>query len=220
MAGTLFYFKGRGRADPIRFVLVAAGVTFSDVFLETKEEFEKIKQEGLCMFGQVPVLVLNGAPLAQSDAIIRHVARLHNLYPSSESDMLKIDMACAGISDWRNSVISSAFSPNPQEIRQSFMDKRANRYLEAFESQILGPFFFGETLTVADVLLLEASEFIKDEVEHIEVNFDAVVASYPKVRACVDAVKAIPALSDYLRSDRRMPRADEAYVSTVRRVLY
>ncbi|KAK2113868.1 Glutathione S-transferase A4, partial [Saguinus oedipus] len=40
----LYYFRGRGRMESIRWLLAAAGVEFEEEFLETREQYEKLQK--------------------------------------------------------------------------------------------------------------------------------------------------------------------------------
>jgi len=42
----LTYVNGRGRAEAIRFVMAAAGLTWSESFLETKDDLDRLRASG------------------------------------------------------------------------------------------------------------------------------------------------------------------------------
>jgi glutathione S-transferase len=50
----------------------------------TREEFTAMKESGALPFGQVPSLEVDGQVLAQSSAILRYVATVGGLHPSSD----------------------------------------------------------------------------------------------------------------------------------------
>lgn len=52
---TLYYFAGRGRADQIRWVLAATGVTFDQRVVATREHFLRLSEYQL-PFRQLPMV--------------------------------------------------------------------------------------------------------------------------------------------------------------------
>ncbi|TFK06772.1 ectonucleotide pyrophosphatase/phosphodiesterase family member 7 [Platysternon megacephalum] len=82
MAGKpkLYYFNGRGRMESIRWLLAAVGVEFEEEFLETREQYEKLLQDGALLFQQVPMVEIDGMKMVQTRAILSYVAGKHNLY--------------------------------------------------------------------------------------------------------------------------------------------
>jgi len=109
----LAYFNIEGLAESIRLSLNHLGVKFTDVRL-SKEGFNTLKQENKFPFGQVPVLFVDGSPLAQSTAILRYVAKLDTqnlLYPADAIVAAKVDAFIDDIIDFR-SPIGVLFHPD------------------------------------------------------------------------------------------------------------
>lgn len=57
-------------------------------------------------FGQAPVFHDGDLIIAQSDAILRHIGRAHNLYGASLTDAALIDMILGGVEDLRKGYIT------------------------------------------------------------------------------------------------------------------
>nr|XP_008509180.1 PREDICTED: glutathione S-transferase A3-like [Equus przewalskii]XP_008509181.1 PREDICTED: glutathione S-transferase A3-like [Equus przewalskii]XP_008509182.1 PREDICTED: glutathione S-transferase A3-like [Equus przewalskii] len=76
----LHYFNGRGRMEPIRWLLAAAGVEFEEEFLATSKDLEKLRNDGSLMFQQVPMVEIDGMKLVQCRAILNYIAAKYNLY--------------------------------------------------------------------------------------------------------------------------------------------
>jgi len=85
---TLFYFPGRGAAEVSRLLLAQAGLAYEDVRL-TREEWAK-KKPGV-VWGQMPLLAVDGKEYAQSGAIERYVARLGGLAGANAFEWAQID---------------------------------------------------------------------------------------------------------------------------------
>jgi glutathione S-transferase len=75
---TYFDFHG-GRGEPARLALSMGGVPFEDDRVPPSD-WQRRKPD--TPFGALPVLEVDGQPLAQSNAINRYVGKLTNLYPS------------------------------------------------------------------------------------------------------------------------------------------
>lgn len=91
------YFNGRGKADPVRFVLEAAGLEYDDVFLTSRQDFLDLIDEGTLDFSQVPVLQINGHNLVQTRAIIGFIADSYGLNgPSDLSPLQKYQLEEVG----------------------------------------------------------------------------------------------------------------------------
>uniref|UniRef100_A0A2K6SZM1 glutathione transferase n=1 Tax=Saimiri boliviensis boliviensis TaxID=39432 RepID=A0A2K6SZM1_SAIBB len=82
MAGKpkLHYFNARGRMEPIRWLLAAAGVEFEEKFLKSAEDLEKLRNDGYLMFQQVPMVEIDGMKLVQTRAILNYIANKYDLY--------------------------------------------------------------------------------------------------------------------------------------------
>ena len=75
---TYFDFDG-GRGEAVRLALVLGKVAFEDDRV-TFEKWQQIKSQQ--PYGALPVLYVDGAPVAQSNAIVRYVGKLTDMYPS------------------------------------------------------------------------------------------------------------------------------------------
>jgi len=59
----LTYFHGWGLAEPARWMLAASGIDFVQVNLSTHAEFESLKSSGTLLFGQLPLVEIDGHQL-------------------------------------------------------------------------------------------------------------------------------------------------------------
>nr|XP_005604131.1 glutathione S-transferase A1-like [Equus caballus] len=76
----LHYFSTGGQMESIQWLLAAAGLEFEEKFVDTLEDFQKLKNDGSLMFQQVPTVEIDGMKLVQSRAILNYIATKHNLY--------------------------------------------------------------------------------------------------------------------------------------------
>ena len=90
------YVNGRGRAELIRFLLSAAGVPFTEQFVESKEDLVALRESGKLLFNQLPLLEINSLCITQSAAMARYIARNYNLYGASEEERVLCDQIFDG----------------------------------------------------------------------------------------------------------------------------
>src|SRR3954470_7538814 len=105
---TLTYFSSRGRAELIRLVCAEAGVAFEEKGLgvyhpvDKTPAFNALKATGTLPFDAVPIWdEADGFRLAQSDAIVRHLAREHGLYGRSAREAARCDMIFSSVDETR-----------------------------------------------------------------------------------------------------------------------
>eukprot|EP00854_Cymbomonas_tetramitiformis_P016855 gene16855-20024_t len=221
MSATLHYFHGRGRAEQARWMLAATGVPFENKCLDTAHDFQKLKDDGLLLFEQVPLLEIDGLKLTQSQSIVRYLARRGNMYGSSPSDYVQCDMIADAINDFQSAIISYPFSSDRVAHLQNLLSA-VKRYCPMFE-KILGGnkeggavFLVGPSLTYPDVLMAQILT------AHIEI-LPECLQSYPGLCKLRSHVLSLPGVSEYLTSSLYFPfptgEVGDKYVHNVMTVL-
>ncbi|XP_032155586.1 glutathione S-transferase A4-like isoform X2 [Sapajus apella] len=131
----LYYFHGRGRMESIRWLLAAAGVEFEEEFLETREQYEKLQKDGRLLFGQVPLVEVDGMMLTQTRAILSYLAAKFNFYGKDLKERVRIDMYVDGTLDLMAMIMLAPFQrpEEKQETLASIVQKAKTRYFPVFE---------------------------------------------------------------------------------------
>jgi len=150
MSYKLDYFDVRGRAQGLRYLCADHDITLEEnqvVFAD----WPKIKPT--TVFGQLPQLHDGNFIVAQSNAIIRHVARKHGLYGKNEHDKTKIDMLNDQQEDVRLTYLKLIYQEYEKEkdnYIKTIPEKLAT--LEKFLGNNNGGkgFFVGEHVSFAD----------------------------------------------------------------------
>lgn len=202
----LTYFDGPGRAEPVRIALFLADLPFEDRRLKGPE-FAARREKGEFPLGSVPVLEVDGRPLAQTSAMLRYVARLGRpeLYPADARDGFVVDTAL----DTFNDTISHALAPSlfekdlekKLELRRALVAgplAKAWRYVESLVAEGPGPFLLGERLTIADLVLGEAVRQYRSG--HLDGITAETLEPYPLLRRLGDAYAAHPSIVAYQRA--------------------
>ncbi|NWR61165.1 GSTA3 transferase, partial [Bucorvus abyssinicus] len=210
----LTYFNGRGRMEPVRWLLAAAGVEFEEIFLETREQYEKLIKDGVLLFQQVPLVEIDGMKMVQTRAILSYIAGKYNLYGKDLKDRALIDMYVEGITDLMQMILMFPFSP--PEAREKNLDsikeKAINRYFPVFEKVLKQhgqDFLVGNKFSWADVQLTEA-------ILAVEEKIPAVLSAFPQLQAFKIRMSNMPTIKKFLQpGSPRKPPPDEHYVETV-----
>jgi len=63
-------------------------------------------------FIQLPYLIDGATKIPQSGAILRYIARQHDMIGSSEEEKLRVDIADAEVCDFRSGFVSMCYNPN------------------------------------------------------------------------------------------------------------
>ena len=160
----LIYFDGRGRADPIRFVLEAIGLEYDDVFLEDKADFQGRRAAGELDFNQVPMLRIAEGDLVQSRAIIAYLSHRYGLNGTPDTDPLThyhMNEIYEGVLDFRNKHVGSV--PFRLQVdSEQVVGEQLAAALEKWAPQIdrvlaragPSPFLAGTSVTFVTLLLL------------------------------------------------------------------
>ncbi|CAI9168521.1 unnamed protein product [Rangifer tarandus platyrhynchus] len=225
----LWYFRGRGRMESIRWLLAAAGVEFEEEFLETREQYEKLQKDGRLLFGQVPLVEIDGMELTQTRAILSYLATKYNLHGKDPKEtgfswiessccFVRIDMYAEDTLDLMMMVVVAAFKP-PEEKEESLasvVKKAKTQHFPVFEKILKDhgeDFLVGNKFSWADIQLLEAILMVEE--------LDAsVLSDFPLLKEFKTRTNNIPTIKKFLQpgSQRKLP-PDNHYVKVVRNVL-
>ena len=132
----LRYWDGRGLGDQVRFVLEYTGHPYDEVHVKSRQEFLSLRGDYgstaqevdgelkaspiKLMFGQVPLLEMDGVNVVQTRAIVQTLARRYGLYGETPVEAAKVDMLINGIMDARQPLLVARFSDDPTESLAAF----------------------------------------------------------------------------------------------------
>nr|XP_044632799.1 glutathione S-transferase A1-like [Equus asinus] len=226
MAGKprLHYFNARGLMESIRWLLAAAGVEFEEEFIDTPEDFEKLKNDGSLIFQQVPMVEIDGMKLVQSRAILNYIAAKHNLYGKDIKERALIDMYIEGVADLNAKFRLLPVTPPDEKDAKITLIKESttNRYLPAFEKVLKShgqaTWFKARTgtwwqLSRADIHLVELLYLV----EELDPN---LLANFPLLKALKARISNLPTVKKFLQpGSPRKPPVDEKILEKARKIL-
>lgn len=209
----LYYFKGRGKAEIIRFALGAAGAEWEDCFLRERAAMVQLLQSGKLLYDQVPMLELpSGQCIVQTNAILRYVAETHGLHGQTPEERAQVDVLVEGANDLLGGLIGLPFQAaglppghRPQDGLQTLMSYHVPRYFGAFERHLAArgsapdPWMVGKRLTVADTSVLRCVE------ECVEWLGAGCLQAYPRITRWREAVLAHPQVKSFMSGPHRQP---------------
>jgi len=215
---TLGYWGIRGLGQPIRFLLIAAGIPFSEVRLGVLQDgtlLNENKEDGdwgsvrvtLDMpFPNLPYLIdySNEPPikLSQSNAILRYLARRFDYYGDSEPERIEIDVLQDEAYDFRNEIIDTAYTLG-EAYTAKFEDFSINalpHYLDSFEAYLAQrenrAFFVGSRLSLVDFILYELFWQMT-----LMVPNSISVSNRPTLFAFIQSFEKQPEIASYQKSE-------------------
>lgn len=184
----LTYFDAPiSRGEECRLALHPAGVDFEDVRIK-RDDWPELKPK--TPFGGLPTLELPGHPvLAQSNAILVLVGRRYGLHPKDDVEAARHEAVLQHVEDLRAAMAPSLRMKDEAEkkaAREALAALTLPTWAANIDRQIVGPFFGGSQLHVADVKLFVAVRWITSgTVDHVPTT---VFSEAKKLTALVDAV--------------------------------
>ena len=215
---TLVYWGIRGLAQPIRFLLVASDVPFSEVRLgvlqdgtlmnqnQEDEDWASLRATLEMPFPNLPNLIdtrgVSTVSLSQSNAILRYLARSFDFYGDSDSERVEIDVLQDEAYDFRNEIIATVYTLGEDYLGvfENFSTNTLPRYLDSFESYLTGRnnknFFVGSRLSLVDFVLYELFWQMTLMVPH-----SITESKRPTLFAFIQAFEKQPRIASYLKSE-------------------
>jgi glutathione S-transferase len=205
----LTYFSSRGRAEMIRVLCAYAGIAYEERSLGVYHPVDKtpaflaLRATGVLPFDAVPLWEEpDGFRLAESTAIVRHLARTRGLYGKDAREAARCDMIVAAADDIRIDLrrVLDLSPADRAAHRKALAETILPRRLAHFE-KLLGeaPFLVGDAPTFADLTLYVMSENLGDN------GYAAAYAAAPHLAAHAARLAERPGLARYLASPSRFP---------------
>ncbi|CAB9519524.1 S-transferase class-mu 28 kDa isozyme [Seminavis robusta] len=182
----VIYFDAPGRAEPIRIMLHAAGLSFTDTRFPGKD-WPTVKPT--TPLGFVPVLKVNGNAYCQSKALMRFAAKKAGMYPTDDLEALAADEAMDVLDELMATAPKSKDPAELEKLRKEFEAGGLTNSAKFLEARIQGNggcYLGGKSCTMADLgLQLTVKGIQAGFWDHISKDF---FEAYPGIIATVKAV--------------------------------
>ena len=168
-------------------------------------EFEAFKATGVLPFGAVPFWEEpDGFRLAQTDAIVRHLARTHDLYGRSAQEAARCDMIFAGVDDLRTEIrkIITVEQAKRAAVREELATRTIPHWLAYFEKLLEAngtETIVGSNLSFSDVALFHLFEMIRDN------ELGGTYDKCPRLAGHAARMAARPGIARHIASPARFP---------------
>ncbi|XP_070575707.1 glutathione S-transferase Mu 1-like isoform X4 [Ptychodera flava] len=147
----LGYWKVRGLAQPIRYILEYAGIEYEEKFYElgpapeySKDSWLKEKHNLGLSFPNVPYMFDGDIKLTQSNIILRYLAGKTNLLGANDDERMRADWVNEVARDVRLKMGMAAYNPKWEELKPGIV-KYAGEMLASFSDFLDGnKWFAGE----------------------------------------------------------------------------
>nr|XP_054773322.1 S-crystallin 4-like [Lytechinus pictus] len=200
----LMYFNTTGRAEAARMLFALKGVEFEDYRFKEGEWPEIKNDKKVFPLGQCPVLLIDGKPLPQCKAIIRHLAREFGFYGANNAEAAEIDIVGETVDDIVAKALPAAFEKDAEKKKTMIEDFRDNTskpflpYLNDVIERAGGRFFVGNTESVADITVFCLLDFIFSMLDNAR-------ETYPALAKFHDGITENSRLSEYIKNRPPVP---------------
>jgi glutathione S-transferase len=194
MGYKLVYFPVRGRAQATRYMCLDNGIALEEQVVQGTD-WPAMKPT--VVFGQLPVLFDGTFEVAQSNAILRHIARKHSLYGKDDIEATLIDMINDSQEDARLSYLRLIYQQYDTE-KENYI-KSLPEKLALFE-KVLGKnnggsgFFVGAKASFLDYTMF-------DLLDNLSLLSAGCLDAFPLLKAYHTRMAARPKLAEYRNSD-------------------
>lgn len=197
-------------------MLAAAKIPFTETFLTERQPFEKLIQDGLLPFKQVPLLKIDDMELVQTGAIVRYVAKKGGMYGADDKEAAVIDMYYEASRDFYYNFLPVLFMKTEEQAVKDAKAAGEDKYFPALEKRLKetgSGYLVGTSLTMADVGFLEVLLLC------VEFGGDDFLDDHSDVKQYYQRLVATPLMAEFLKSPFRKRKNDEQYIKEVKRVL-
>ena len=214
---TLYYFEGRGRADQIRWLLAATGVSFVQRNIDTHQKFLMVKAS--LPFGKVPYLQIDGVGLVETQSILRYLAKRAGIDGKTELEKTVTDVYVESIRDMIGPVMGVPFmryrlkndKVKLTEFKETMIDtfhKNATNF-EQILTRNGGLYLVGDSMTWADILLVHALTWYVEELG------TEIMQPFPALIDLQNSIINVPNVKRFIRSTLFYDLAGDEYCKSV-----
>ncbi|XP_068774588.1 glutathione S-transferase 2-like [Struthio camelus] len=202
MEVTLGYWDIRGLAHAIRLLLEYTGTPYRERQYKPgpapdydTSDWTKEKEKLGLDFPNLPYLIDGATKLTQSMAILRYIARKHNLCGETEEEILRTDLLENQVMDIRMGFARLCYDPNFEDLKPAYLEQLPGKLRQL--SNFLGarPWFAGDKLTYVDFLAYDLLDVLRMFVPRC-------LEQLGNLGAFLQRFEALQTVAAYLRSGR------------------
>ncbi|XP_007169516.1 glutathione S-transferase Mu 4 [Balaenoptera acutorostrata] len=205
MAMTLGYWDIRGLAHAIRLLLEYTDSNYEekkypmgDAPSYDRSQWLHEKSKLGLDFPNLPYLIDGAHKLTQSNAILRYIARKHNMCGETEEEKIRVDVLENQVMDVRLCMAMICYSSDFEKLKPDYL-KEIPKTMKLF-SDFLGkrPWFAGDKLTYVD--------FLAYDILDIHRIFEPkCLDEFPNLKDFISRFEGLKKISAYMKSSRFLP---------------
>ncbi|XP_062921364.1 glutathione S-transferase Mu 3-like [Mobula hypostoma] len=204
MVMTLGYWDIRGLAHPIRLLLEYTGTAYEEKLYSCgdapnydKSTWLNVKTKLGLDFPNLPYLIDGETKITQSNAILRYIARKHNLVGETDAEKVRVDLMENQAMDFRMAIVRLCYNPDYEKLKPDYL-KNLPDVLKQF-SDFLGErsWFAGDKITFVDFVMYDLLD------EH-RVFESKCLDDHKNLKEFISRFEALEKVAAYMKSDRYM----------------
>lgn len=179
----------------------------------------QLRADGELLFMQLPLLEIDGLKLTQSGAILRYLARKHDLYGQNTQEATMCDMLEGGLRDFIEKFMGRPFQQDKDKFVAEKAEPFVERYLKPLNAMMERNnggeekgFILGGKINFPDIMLLESLEYVTE-------LLPSYIHQYPFLKAFYQRMLERPSIKAFHSSGRHKPLSDDVYAAHVGEVL-
>ncbi|XP_012887316.1 PREDICTED: glutathione S-transferase Mu 2 [Dipodomys ordii] len=206
MPMTLGYWDIRGLAHAIRLLLEYTDTSYEEKKYSMGDAPDYDKSQWLSEkfklgldFPNLPYLIDGAHKITQSNAILRYIARKHNLCGETEEEKIRVDILENQVWDTRVQLGTICYSPDFEKLKPEYLEGIPDK-MKLF-SQFLGkrPWFAGDKITFVDFLAYD----ILDQHRMFEPK---CLDAFPNLKDFMSRFEGLNKISTYMKTSRFLSR--------------
>nr|XP_040143365.1 glutathione S-transferase Mu 1 isoform X2 [Ictidomys tridecemlineatus] len=156
---------------------------------------------------QLPYLIDGPHRITQSNAILRYIARKHNLCGETEEEKIRVDILENQAMDISNELARVCYSPDFEKLKPEYLE-RLPEVLKLF-SQFLGkkPWFVGDKITFVDFLAYDILDLHR-------IFHPKCLDEFSNLKDFVSRFEGLKKISAYMKSSCFLPKPLYTKVAT------
>ncbi|XP_042536129.1 glutathione S-transferase Mu 4 [Dipodomys spectabilis] len=205
MPMTLGYWDIRGLAHAIRLLLEYTDTSYEEKRYTMGDAPDYDRSQWLnekfklgLDFPNLPYLIDGAHKITQSNAILRYIARKHNLCGETEEEKIRVDILENQAMDVSNQLARVCYSPDFEKLKLEYLEQLPGM-MKLF-SEFLGkqPWFVGDKITFVD--------FLAYDILDLHRIFDPkCLDTFPNLKDFISRFEGLKKISAYMKSSRFLP---------------
>ncbi|XP_058394712.1 glutathione S-transferase Mu 1-like isoform X1 [Diceros bicornis minor] len=205
MAMTLGYWDARGLAHAIRLLLEYTDSNYKEKKYTVGDAPDYDRSEWLnekfklgLDFPHLPYLIDGAHKISQSNAILRYIARKHNLCGETEEEKIRVDILENEVMDTFMHLARVCYSPDFEKLKPEYLEVLSEK-VKLF-SQFLGkrPWFAGDKITYADFLAY-------DIIDKLRMFDPKCLDVFSNLKDFIARFESLKQISAYMKTSRFLP---------------